>query len=169
MIDHLRTILTGQFEAALAMVNDCLVKCPPEHWDGKVGKYAFWAVAYHTLIYVDLYLSLNEESFQMREIHPKGWSEFEDEYPSRRFEKAELTGYVATCLQKGRETLTAETPESLEAPSGFPWLHMSRGEAHLYNIRHLQHHTGQLSAYLRRVDETLQDPKAVRWVSTGWR
>ncbi len=30
---------------------------------------------------------------------------------------------------------------------------------HLVNIRHIQHHTGQLSAYLRRVDEQFKDRK----------
>ncbi len=169
MIDYVRTILTGQFEAALCMMHDCLQKCPPEHWDGTIGKYPFWQVAYHTLCRVDMYLSSSTETFQLREIHPQGWSEFKEEYPSRRFAQGELAEYVTVCRQKAIATLAAETRESLERPAGFSWLSFSRGELHLYNIRHLQHHTGQLSAYLRRVDVALQSPKAVRWVATGWR
>jgi uncharacterized damage-inducible protein DinB len=58
--------------------------------------------------------------------------------------------------------------------SGFDdgWLRLvdlSRGELHIYNIRHVQHHAGQMSAYLRRVDGALADPKALPWVGTGWR
>ncbi len=176
MIDHVREILLGQFEASLCMLNECMEKCPQEHWDGKIAKYTFWQVAYHTLCFVDLYLSPSVESFQRRDLHPQGWSEpgsswsrFKEEYPSRRFDKRELTEYLAICRQKGIETLASETPESLEHVSGFQWLPFSRGEVHLYNIRHIQHHTGQLSAFLRKVDEALQDPKAVRWISTGWR
>lgn len=90
MIDYVKKILTGQFEASLCMMNDCVQKCSQEHWDGKIAKYAFWQVAYHTLCFVDLYLSPNEESFQLRDIHPQGWSEFRDvfdeEFPSRRFD-----------------------------------------------------------------------------------
>ena len=145
------------------------LRCPQEYWDGKIAKYTFWQVAYHTLFFVDLYLSRNEASFQLREFHPQRRVEFTDGYPSRRFDKRELTEYVALCRQKGVETLAFETPESLEGESGFRWLQFSRGEAHLYNIRHIQHHTGQMSAFLRRVDEALQDPQAVRWISTGWR
>jgi uncharacterized damage-inducible protein DinB len=169
MIGHVRRILTGQFEAALCMMNDCLTKCPPEHWDGIVGKYPFWHVAYHTLCFTDLYLSRDKESFEFRDVHPCGWKEFDAEYPSRRFEQDELIAYLQICRSKAVETLANETPESLEGPSGFSWLSISRGELHLYNIRHVQHHTGQLSAYLRKVDETFQDPKAIRWVSTGWK
>jgi hypothetical protein len=47
------------------------------------------------------------------------------------------------------ETLASETRESLERESGFRWLPFSRSELHVYNIRHVQHHTGQLSAYVR--------------------
>lgn len=163
MIELLRTTLTGQFEASLSMLNDCIQKCPPEHWDGKIAKYAFWHVTYHTLCYADLYLSPGEKSFPFREIHPRGWSEFKDEYPSRRFEQRELSDYLAVCRRKAVETIAAETPESLSGESGFSWLPFSRAEAHLYNIRHVQHHAGQLSASLRKIGA---EP---RWVSTGWR
>ena len=39
---------------------------------------------------------------------------------------------------------------ALAGPSGFHWLKFSRLELHVYNIRHLQHHVGQLNAALRR-------------------
>jgi hypothetical protein len=68
-------MLAGQFEASLCMMNDRIRKCPPQHWDGKIARYAFWHVAYHTLCFVDLYLSPDEASFQFRDIHPQGWHE----------------------------------------------------------------------------------------------
>ncbi len=72
----------GQFEASLCMLNESVQKCPEEHWDGKIAKYAFWQVAYDTLCFVDLYLSPNDESFQLRDFHPQGWSEFKEEFPA---------------------------------------------------------------------------------------
>ena len=48
------------------------------------------------------------------------------------------------------------------------WLPFSRLELHLYNLRHIQHHTGQLSAYLRRVVPELAEPKKLRCVRSGW-
>lgn len=169
MIEYVRTILTGQFEASLCMMNDCLVKCPPGHWDGIVGKYPFWTVAYHTLCFVDLYLSPDKDAFEFRDVHPCGWKEFDDEYPSRRFEQNELIAYLAICRSKMLSTIAGESAETLQGASGFSWLSFTRGELHLYNMRHVQHHTGQLSAYLRRVDPVFQNPKTVRWVSSGWK
>ena len=168
MSAYLQQILTYQYEAALSMLDECLRRCPPEHWDGQIARYAFWHVAYHTLCFLDLYLTPNEKDFQPRAIHPAGWKEYDDEYPSRRFEKTELLDYVAICRQKVRDALAAETREALEGPAGHSRRNFSRGELHIYNIRHVQHHAGQLSAYLRRIDPALQDLQVMRWAGSGW-
>lgn len=171
MIDYIKKIIAGQFEAALCMMNGCIQKSPEDLWDGKIARHTFWQVAHHTLWFVDLYLSPNEGAFQPRKFHPQEWTSFTDpiEVPSLRFNKTELSEYLTMCREKATATLKSETWESLQGESGFRWVPFSRGELHLYNIRHVQHHTGQLSAYLRRLDETLQDPKALRWVGTGWK
>ncbi len=104
MMQYVKTILTGQFEAALCMLNDCLLRCPPEHWEGKIANDSFRQIAYHTLFFVDLYMSPTEEAFALRDF-----------------------------------------PQN--------------------NLRHVQHHTGQLSAFLRRVAEDGER----WWVGTGWR
>lgn len=160
-------IIQSQFEAALAMLRDCVEKCPPAQWDGLIAKYPFWHAAYHTLCFVDCYLSASEHAFQPRatepdRLHPLGIKELEEEYPSRRFEQSELRRYVAICLDKLRETLAGETEQTLAGPSGFSWLPFSRAELHLYNIRHVQHHAGQLGAHLRRAGVELA------WVKAGW-
>jgi hypothetical protein len=41
---------------------------------------------------------------------------------------------------------------------------LSRAELHIYNIRHIQHHAGQLSLRLR-----LETGEGVDWVGSGWR
>jgi uncharacterized damage-inducible protein DinB len=168
MVEYLKGVLKGQYEAALGMLNDCLVVCPDEHWDGIIGKYPFWQVAYHTLCFADLYLTADETKFQPREIHPAGWKEFDDEYPSRRFERGELLAYAALCRQKAQESLAAETRESLEGASGHARRKFSRGELHVYSIRHIQHHTGQLSAHLRRISPAMQEMHVLKWGSSGW-
>ena len=83
-------------------------------------------------------------------------------------DKDETLAYVSICRQKMLETLAAETAESLQGPSGFSHRPSTRGELHLYNLRHVQHHTGQLSAYLRRVDPSLS-LRALPWIGAGWR
>ena len=168
MIEHLRQILTAQFEAALCMLNQCVAACPPEHWEGKIANDRFRHVSYHTLFFTDLYLSPGEQAFTLRDLHARGGDE-RGPTLSPGLSREETLGYLAICRRKMIETFAAETPQSLQGPSGFPWLKFSRGEAHLYNLRHVQHHTGQLSAYLRRVEPALSDRQALPWVRTGWR
>jgi hypothetical protein len=167
MSGHVTRVVESQFEAALRMLHRCIQRCPEEHWDGLVAKYPCWMVAYHTLCFVDVYLSRGEAGFRPRVeegIHPKGKAELEEEYPSRRFSRAEVLAYSEICLAKLRDTMAAETPESLEGPTGFSRLPFSRLELHLYNIRHVQHHAGALSAYLRRAGVD-----AGGWSKAGWK
>jgi hypothetical protein len=165
MLEYFKTIVARQFEAALCMADDCLRKCPRQHWDAPVAKYPFWQVAYHVLCFVDYYLSPGEAAFTPRpDLHPRGLAELNEEYPSRRFDRDELLDYVSFCRQKLADALAAETQQSLEAWCAFPGRPLSRGELYVYNLRHLQHHVAQLGACLRRIDPTI-DP---RWVGTGW-
>jgi hypothetical protein len=165
MIEYVKTILTGQFEAALCMLNDCVRKCPPEHWEGKIANDSFRQIAYHTLFFVDFYLSPGEEAFTLRDVHHRGGDERASTEPSAGLTREETLAYLALCRQKALAALASETPESLGGASGFSWLPFSRGELHLHNLRHVQHHTGQLSAFLRRIVEDGER----WWVKTGWR
>lgn len=161
MTDLYKQAVTAQFEASLCMLNECIEKCPEEHWEGLIAKYPFWMVAYHALCFTDLRLWPSEEAFRPREeFHPKGMAELNEEYPSRKFEKAELLEYAAVCRRMLLEVMPGER---LEAPSGFSGLPITRAELHLHSMRHIQHHTGQLGAYLRRVGVD------TGWVRAGWR
>jgi hypothetical protein len=165
MIEFVKTILTGQFEASLCMLNECVRKCPAAHWEEKIANCSFRQVAYHTLFFVDYYLSPNETAFSLRDIHRRGGDERMDDAVSAGLTQQETLAYLAICRQKALKILAAETAESLQHESGFSWLPLTRGELYLYNIRHVQHHTGQLSACLRRIVEDGER----WWVKTGWR
>jgi hypothetical protein len=168
MIDYVKQILTAQFEAALAMMDQCVRACPLEHWEGKIANDSFRQVAYHTLFFVDLYLSPTEQAFTLRDIHHRGGDERRP-IRSAGLSKDDTIDYLTICRHKMNDTLAAESRESLEGPSGFSYRRVSRGELHLLNIRHVQHHAGQMSAYLRRADPALNDAKALPWIGTGWR
>jgi hypothetical protein len=163
-----KSIVISQMEATLAMLKQCAAACPSEHWKGKIANDSFRFVAYHALFYTDLYLSMSESAFQLRELHRRGGDE-RGEAASPGLSKEETLGYVPIVRQKLLDILGAETEESLAGPSGFSWRKTTRAELHVYNIRHAQHHVGQLSAYLRRVEKTLTDPKALGWIGQGWR
>jgi DinB superfamily len=169
MIEYIRQMFTGQYEAALAMLNRCIIACPPEHWEARIASANFRWVAYHTLFFTDLYLSPSADAFELRDLHHRGGDEREDRQ-SPGLDQDETLEYLAICRQKVVDAIAQETSESLQGPSGFPWYEVTRGEMHLINIRHIQHHTGALYAYLRRVDESFQAPiNPLRWVGSGWR
>ena len=168
MIDYVRQILSGQFEAALCMLNQCVGACPAGQWEERIANGTFRWAAYHTLFFTDYYLSPSEHDFAPRELHARGGDEREP-VACRGLEKDETLAYLATVHRKAVETVAVETPDSLARPSGFSWLPFSRGELHLYSIRHVQHHAGQMSAFLRRAGGEAMDRRALPWVKTGWR
>jgi len=164
MPDQLNAILLAQFEAALCMLRDCIERCPPQHWDAPIAKYPFFLVAYHTLYMADIRLAPSDAAWNPRpEFHPRGRAEVDDEYPSRRFTQAELLAYTDLCLSLARAAIPAESAATLAGPSGFPRLEFSRAELHIHSTRHIQHHTGQLGASLRRIGVD------TAWVFSGWR
>lgn len=165
MLDYFKTILAGQFEAALCMLGECIGKCPPEHWEGAIANNTFRQVAYHTLFFVDLYLSRDEGAFELCDLPQRGGDERSPTAVSAGLSKDETLDYLAFCREKAKQAFAAETVESLQGESGFSWLPFSRGELHLSNLRHVQHHTGQLSAYLRKI----VDDGERWWIKTGWR
>jgi hypothetical protein len=64
---------------------------------------------------------------------------------------------MAFCRQQVTNSVSAL---DLEAQSGFDWLPFDKLELQFYNIRHTQHHTGQLSERLRKSSDT-----GIRWVA----
>jgi hypothetical protein len=167
MLDYFRQVLTTQYEASLAMLNQCIGACPPDHWEDTIAQGTFRWVVYHTLFYMDLYLSPSNEAFTLRDFHNRGGDERGPE-ACVGLPKDEALAYVPLCREKMLQSVANETEASLAGPSGFFWYEITRGEMHLVNIRHIQHHTGQLSAFLRRVDDSFKDRKTLRWIGSGW-
>src|SRR5207248_377901 len=125
----------------------------------------FRQVSYHTLFWTDCYLSSSESTFELRDLHREGGDERASAEPSAGLSQEQTLTHVDFCRRKLLSALAAETAESLQGACGFSRLQFSRGELHLYNLRHVQHHAGQLSAYLRRVVEDGE----WWWVKSGWR
>lgn len=170
MLDFIRKSLTSQFEASLAMLKLCVDACPPAQWEQKIANMTFRSVAYHTLFYADFYSSPSHEALTPRDFHPRG--DGGDErgpaaWPGLSVD--ETLTYCEICRAKVIEAIAAETKQSLQEPSGLEWLTFSRFEAHLYNIRHIQHHAGQCGAFLRRVIPEITEQKNLPWMRAGWR
>ncbi len=163
MIELVRSALIAQYGAGLSMFANAVT--PAELWVSSVGTSPFSHIAYHALYFTDLYLSRNEASFTEQPFHLEAAVELRRD-PARPEENAPcdkelLLAYIDHCRNKVVETIMSETEATLAGPGGFWHGDMPRLELHLYNIRHLQHHTGQLATALRSHQDT-----GTRWVGT---
>ncbi len=165
-----KEIIKSQYRAALAMLGEAISKCPEELWDDPTTKLRFWHVAYHTLFYTHLYLQVDGAAFVP-------WSKHRDEYefletlpwdPNKArnigapYTKAELLAYHALCQQEVEDKVALlDLALSDNTGSGFDWLPFSKLELQFYNIRHIQHHTGQLNDRLRVMADI-----GIDWIGT---
>jgi hypothetical protein len=118
------------------MLGNAMEACPDSVWSGQ-GPGAFWYLAFHTLFFLDLYLSEEDES-RFHPPPPFGLSELEPEFvpPERAYGKDELLGYLEHCRKKLETVMAGMTEAWIKNPCPFPYRDMSNGELLLYNMRH---------------------------------
>ncbi|MHC5081019.1 MAG: DinB family protein [Planctomycetota bacterium] len=154
-----QTAIGRQFEAAVQMIRQAVAECPESLWDDRTGGSPFWHLAYHALFYTDFYLSDDEKSFRAMDFHddkanflPGDYGEFAGivTTPEKTYTRGQLQDYADHCLKKCHETFEKLTDERALERCGFWWYELNVGEFLLNNLRHAQHHAGQLSFMLRR-------------------
>jgi hypothetical protein len=159
--------IISQYGAALRMLRSAIEACPDELWESDSYENRFWHIAYHVLFYTHLYLSASESAFVPWE-KSKPWYQFMGPLPWPPHDKPKIgEPYTRSAILEYWEWLGERVPTHVrevpfDDPSGFPWLPFKRFELHLYNIRHIQHHAGQLIERLR--GEGMTD---FGWVRTG--
>ena len=166
-LDVLRSSLIRQYHAGLAMLHAGIERCPDDVWVDEDDANPAWRVAYHVLFYTDFYLHRDHESFTPWELHELGIQQFGARKPDtgeafRPYTRDQVLTYwlkVAGSVDEAVGAMDLLAPES-----GFPWYPMSKLEHQLVNIRHLQHHAGQLADRLR-----LRVRIGTPWAGTGQR
>lgn len=143
--------LWRQLGAAIDMLENAIKACPDELWNDRDRQPEVWYLAFHTLFFLDLYLSPTLEGFAppppftLDELDPDGV------LPERPYTQAELLAYLEHGRRKGRATVVALDDESAGRPVDFAWLDgPTFGEFLLVNLRHVQHGAAQLNLILRQ-------------------
>lgn len=160
MSADIRPMLWGQFGAAIDMLENAVVACPEDVWSDPSRPPEFWYLVYHTLFFLDFYLSESEEGFAppppftLSELDPAGVM------PDRIYTKAELRAYLDHGRAKCRGAIVSLTDATLGARRRFGPTEGTVVEALLYNLRHVQHHAAQLYLLLRQRTDS-----APRWVA----
>ena len=152
----IKEIIKSQYQASLEMLREAVIQCPDGLWANQVYKNQFWQVIYHALYYTHLYLQPSEKAFVPWAKNRTGTHRLEKE--GEPYTKGEILEYFDVC----REQVEKQVPLlELDAPSGFEWLPFNKLELQLYNIRHIQHHAGELSERLGATGDI-----EVQWVGT---
>ena len=154
-----KNTLWQQFGAAIDMLENAMVACPEDLWNNRSLKPEFWYTAFHALFWLDFYLSESPEGFippppfALEELDPAGV------LPPRVYTRNELQAYLNHGRKKCRTTIQALTDEGAGRRHVFGSVDLSFGELLLYNMRHVQHHAGQLNLLLRQAVDS-----SPRWV-----
>lgn len=142
------TTIGRQFGAAIDMLENAMAACPDDLWADLSQHVQFWYVVYHTLFWLDLYLSGSVEGFappapfNLDELDPVGI------FPDRVYTKRELQAYLDYCRAKCHETIESLTDEDARRICKFRWGEPTFTELLLYNLRHVQDHVGELNLLL---------------------
>ena len=160
---ELRKALKEQYHAGLAMLAECVEKCPKGMWlEGKHPR-TFWRIAWHASYFTHNYLVQNEAVFNGSVVdwplavrRVLGVSDTQKAIDVEPYElpdgvtpltQRELLDYISHV-----RGLIDETIDNLDLDSdktGYSWYpNMSKLSHELMNLRHIQGHVGQLSELL---------------------
>jgi hypothetical protein len=155
--------LVRQYGAAIDILEQALAACPDDLWTERLwrtpppahfpAQFAeFWYVAFHALVWLDLYLSgVPEEEFAPPAPFAQEELDSHAALPARPYTRDELRAYLTTLRQTCGATLLALTDAQLRRPVTYPWTRgqpFSYLELQLYNLRHVQEHAAQLSLFI---------------------
>ena len=122
------TVLWQQFGAAIDMLDNAVVACPDSLWrerlwsaspdDPQSYRGEVWRIAYHTLEWLDLYLSsiAAVPSVPPPAPFPAQSPDAEDEEPQRPYTKDELRAYLLYTRQKCQDTIATLIGERAATP-----------------------------------------------------
>lgn len=161
MDERWKTSLWQQFGAAIDMLEDAIVLCPDQLWgmtvweDRDEPRYGqFWFVAYHTLSWLDLFLTGSKEGFSPPPPFIRGV------LPEQPYPKAQILSYLSVCRSRCHATITGLTEAKAAQRCVFEWMEPSFLELQLYSMRHVQEHAAQLNLVLGQ-----QGVSGIDWVA----
>lgn len=152
---ELKQALTGQFRAGLAMLRECVERCPDELWVAIVDKppRTYWRIAYHAAFYTHFYMSQSQSTFTAWDKHVSHavmtFAEEGEALPPEEtlYSQSDLLEYIDSLNEQMLgiiDSLDLESPES-----GFPWYpNFPKLDHVLLTLRHLGVHVGQLQELL---------------------
>ena len=149
MNDFTKQFIWLQLGAAIDTLENAIVACPDDLWNDRTQRMEFWYACFHTIFWLDHYLSDDTENFKPPE--PFGLEEMDPAgvLPPRVYSKDELLTYLNYGREKSRNVIETLTDERARQTKEFRKATISFAELLLYVMRHIQHHAAQLNLILR--------------------
>lgn len=158
MIHKLQESLWQQFGASIDMLLNVIANCPDDYL---ITNKRFYYLAYHSVFFLDYYLSIPPKDFaavlpfSIKEKEERPAESIGDIIPDKIYSKEELTDYIRQSRLKCKQlidSLTDSEKFDLMFSEGNEEDDMNYSvlEILLYNLRHTQHHTGQLNLLIRQ-------------------
>lgn len=165
MLPSIQQVLWKNFAASMDMLRDSITLYPEELWYLEKD---FFYRAYHTLIFLDYYLTIPGTDFKpLLRYTITGKDQLpaeaiDDVIPNNHYSKQEMLTYLKAIREKGKGLITEASEEKLMGR----WISAQEVTLHglcpstvvayslleilFYNLRHIQHHVGQLNLLLRQ-------------------
>jgi hypothetical protein len=158
MTNQLQESLWRQFGASIDMLTNVILNCPDNYFSTNKR---FYYLAYHSVLLLDYYLSIPPTDFRpilpftIKEKDQRPPDSIGDMIPDMIFTKQELLDYLHRARVKCKqliEGLTEDTILNTRFTEGEQEGDMDYSilEILLYNLRHTQHHIGQLNLIIRQ-------------------
>ncbi|HET7838379.1 MAG TPA: hypothetical protein VFL04_01380 [Rectinemataceae bacterium] len=166
--DLLARGIASQLLAGLAMLKDCIDRCPEKDWHEGHGDYPFSRVAFHALFDCDYHLSEGERELKAQPFHQANraafgdYEELEDRGTKGMYDRGFVQSYFEHCRGKVEAAIEGRTAAELLVPNSDVRGNMTKLERYVNTIRHLQHHAAQLGLRLQFLTG-----KEMDWVARG--
>ncbi len=139
-----------QFGAAVDSLEAAIQTCPEAIWETGKRWYQPWYLAFHSVFWLDVYLSESSSSYQPPPPFTRGELE-PGVFPERPYTQQEILSWLQKCRGALASRLaTIASPEGARRVCQLHWGEMEAVELLLYNLRHVQHHAAQINLLIRQ-------------------
>ncbi|MCX6121258.1 MAG: hypothetical protein NTX44_06525 [Ignavibacteriales bacterium] len=157
LLPEIKKSYSRQIGAAFKMLEHVIDNANDTTWTAKISNVPFWQICYHVLWFTDFYFHADEATFRPQSFDMKGihnYSVYPDsqmiEDQKHPISKSNMKAYCTYVRQKANQFIQNINVTYFTTPSPFEWHGFPKIDLVDYNLRHLQHHVGQLDIVTRR-------------------
>ncbi len=152
----IKTTLKSQYCATFQMLRQSIELCTDDLWFDDSHINQTWWIAYHAIFYTHMYAQINDYTFKRLKNHPKP-EQFRGTIPwpprskpDAPYSRADILDYINFCEANISDWI--DLLDLTDPKCGFWWYKgMGKLEHQFNNLRHIQHHVGQLADRVRNV------------------